>query len=145
LVAVVAVLRGDPRSAEELRAALPGHDAVLFEDDGLLNAIARRTFLRNVARDSAEMERIEGASDLDWTIARPPRLTNGALTRAYGVADGRMPAGARLTISRADVADFLLEEVEHPAHLRRIVGLASVRAATRRAPMKTDADLISRS
>ena len=32
--------------------------AVLFEDDGILNAIARRTFLRNVARDSAEMERI---------------------------------------------------------------------------------------
>jgi putative NADH-flavin reductase len=170
----VTVLRGDPRSADELRAALAGHDvvlsalgppglgpttlvgdsarstvaamqatgvrrllvvgvAVLFEDDGLLNAIARRTFLRNVARDSAEMERIVRASDLDWTVARPPRLTNGALTRAYGVADGRMPDAARLTISRADVADFLLDEVEHPAHLRRIVGLASVKVAMRRA------------
>lgn len=107
--------------------------AVLFEDDGLLSAIARRTFLRNVARDSAEMERIVGGSGLDWTIARPPRLTNGALTRAYGAADGRMPPGARLTISRADVADFLLDELEHPAHLRRIVGLASVRAAVRAA------------
>ena len=84
--------------------------AVLFEDDGILNAVARRTFLRNVARDSAEMERIVRASGLDWTIARPPRLTNGILTRAYGVADGRMPPAARLTISRADVADFLLDE-----------------------------------
>ena len=90
--------------------------AVLFEDDGILNAIARRTFLRNVARDSAEMERIVRASGLDWTIARPPRLTNGMLTRAYGVADGRMPPAARLTISRADVADFLLDKVERPAH-----------------------------
>ena len=107
--------------------------AVLFENDGLLSAIARRTFLRNVARDSAEMERIVGASGLDWTIARPPRLTNGVLTRAYGVADGRMPPDARLTISRADVADFLLDELEHPAHVRRIIGLASVKAAARRA------------
>ncbi|WP_242342824.1 NAD(P)-dependent oxidoreductase [Anaeromyxobacter terrae] len=105
--------------------------AVLFEHDGLLNAIARRTFLRNVARDSAEMERIVSASGLDWTIARPPRLTNGALTRAYGVADGRMPPSARLTISRADVADFLLDELEHPAHVRRIIGLASVKVAAR--------------
>ena len=54
--------------------------AVLFEHDGLLNAIARRTFLRYVARDSAEMERVVGASDLDWTVARPPRLTNGPRT-----------------------------------------------------------------
>ncbi len=167
------VLRGDPRNADELRAALPGHDAVvsalgplglgpttlvgdcarstvaamqatgvrrllvvgvavLFENDGLLSAIARRTFLRNVARDSAEMEHIVSASGLDWTIARPPRLTDGVLTRAYGVADGRMPPAARLTISRADVADFLLDELEHPAHVRHIVGLASVKAAATR-------------
>jgi putative NADH-flavin reductase len=165
----VTVIRGDPRDADALRAALPGHDAVLsalgptglgpttlvgdcarstvtamqatgvrrllvvgvavlFENEGLLNAIGRRTFLRNVARDSAEMERIVSASGLDWTVARPPRLTNGQRTRAYGVGDGRMPPGARLTISRADVADFLLGELEHPAHVRRIIGLASVKA-----------------
>ncbi len=164
------VIGGDPRSADELRASLPGHDAVvsalgprglgpttlvadsarstvaamqatgvrrllvvgvavLFEDHGLLTAIARRTFLRNVARDSAGMERVLRESGLDWTVARPPRLTDGGLTRAYGVAEGRMPPGARLTISRADVADFLLDEVESPAHVRQIVGLASVRAA----------------
>jgi putative NADH-flavin reductase len=162
------VVRGDPRNADELRAALPGHEAVLsalgppgigpstlvadsarstvaamqasgvrrllvvgvavlFENDGVLSAIARRTFLRNVAKDHAEMERILSASGLDWTIARPPRLTDGPLTHAYGVADGRMPPGACLTVSRADVADFLLDEVEHPAHVRQIVGMASLR------------------
>jgi len=166
-------VRGDPRDADELRAALPGHDAVLSAlgppgigpstivsdcarstvaamqasgvrrilmvgvavlfEEGLVNAIARRTFLRNVAKDHAEMERILGASGLDWTIARPPRLTNGPLTRAYDVADGRMPEGTRFTISRTDVADFLLDEVERPAHVRRIVGLASLKAPLRRA------------
>ena len=76
------------------------------------------------------MERIVSQGGLDWTIARPPRLTNGAPTRAYGVADGRMPRAARSTTSRTDVAHFLLDEIEHPAHLRRIVGLASLKERT---------------
>jgi hypothetical protein len=29
--------------------------------------------------------------------------------------------------------NFLLEELEHPAHVHRIVGLASIKAAARRA------------
>jgi putative NADH-flavin reductase len=168
----VTVVRGDPRSADELRAALPGHDAVLsalgpsgigrntLVSDaarstvsamqatgvhrllvvgvamlfpGLLNGFVRRTFLKNVATDHAEMESVVTASNLDWTIARPPRLTNGPLTRSYGVGDGRMPTGTGLTISRADLAHFLLQEIEHPAHVQRIVGLASLKAAARRA------------
>jgi putative NADH-flavin reductase len=166
----VTALQGDPRSFDELRVALPGHDAVLsaigppgpgattivgdvarstvtamqaagvrrllvvgvavlFEHGGILSAILRRTLLRNVAKDSAEMERVVLASDLDWTIARPPRLTNGPLTRRYGVAEDRLPRGARLTVSRSDVAHFLLDEVEHRAHVRRIVGMASLKAS----------------
>ncbi|WP_242342818.1 NAD(P)-dependent oxidoreductase [Anaeromyxobacter terrae] len=168
------VFQGDPRDAHALRAALPGHDAVLsalgpvglgpttlvgdcarstvtamratgvrrllivgvavlFEEDGLLSAMARRRLLREVARDSAEMEHLVSESGLDWTVARSPRLTDGPLTRVYGVADGRMPPGADLTISRADLADFLLDEVEQPAHVRRMVGLAAVSAPARRA------------
>ena len=115
--------------ATGLRRLLVVGVALLFENDGLLNAIARRTFLRNVAKDSAAMERIVAASGLDWTVARPPRLTNGPLTRSYGVATGEMPPDARLTISRADVADFLIDEVEHPGYVRKIVGIASVPAA----------------
>jgi putative NADH-flavin reductase len=112
--------------------------AVLFEDQGILTAILRGTLLRNVAKDSAEMERVVTASDLDWTIARPPRLTNGPLTRHYGAEDDHMPrdgrSAATATLSRADVAHFLLEELEHPAHVRRIVGLASAKGpATARA------------
>jgi putative NADH-flavin reductase len=103
--------------------------AVLFENIGLLAAVLRRTFLRNVAADSAEMERIVKASGLEWTIARPPRLTHGPLTRSYGVADDRLPegAGGAATVSRADVAHFLLEELEHGAHIHRIVGVARIR------------------
>jgi putative NADH-flavin reductase len=165
----VTVCQGDPRRADELRAAMPGHDAVLSAlgppgpgpttvigdcarstvtamhstglrrlvvvgvavlfREGLLTAIARRTFLRNVAKDSAEMERVVLASGLDWTISRPPRLTNGALTRNYAIANGRMPPDGRLTISRADLAHFLLDEIERPSHVHQVVGLASMKAA----------------
>lgn len=172
----VVIRKGDPRSVDELQAALPGHDAVvsalglaglgrstilsdaaqgtvramqtagvrrllvisvgmLFDDVGILAAILRRTLLRNIAKDSAEMERVVESSGLDWTIARPSQLTNGPLTSHYVVADGQMPQGARLSISRADVASFLLDEVERSAHVHRIVGLASMKAARRIAVM----------
>jgi len=180
------VLQGDPRSVDELRAALPDQDAVLsalgppgpapttivgdaarstvtamkaagvrrllvvgvavlFEHQGLLSAFLRRTLLRNVAKDSADMERIVMASGLDWTIVRPPRLTNGRLTRHYGVADDRLPRGARLTVSRADVAHFLLEELEHRAHIHRIVGMASVKESASQATGKPGSNWITES
>jgi putative NADH-flavin reductase len=159
----VRVVKGDPLSAAELAAALPGHDAVLsalgglglgrsttlgdsarsivsamktagvkrllvvsaavlFRDAGLLATVARHTFLRNVAVDSAEMERVVMESDLDWTIARPPRLTHGPRTGRYHLADGHMPPGPQV-VSRADVAHFLLDDLADGKHLRRIVGL----------------------
>ena len=100
----VTVLRGDPLSVAELRAALPGHDAVL-------TALGPPGFGRTTIF-------------LDWTIARPPRLTNGPLTRRYRVADGHQPGGMPF-VSRADVADFLLNELEQKRHVHQIVGMAA--------------------
>jgi putative NADH-flavin reductase len=107
--------------------------AVLFDDLGLAGKILRRTLLRNVGDDSIEMERIVVASALDWTIARPPRLTNGPLTRRYDVANGHLPgqSGAFASISRADVADFVLDELQHNAHVHQIVGIARGKGAQR--------------
>jgi putative NADH-flavin reductase len=109
--------------------------AVLFPDTGLLGAMLRSTLLRNVAEDAAEMERIVMASGLDWTIARPPRLTNGPLTGQYLVSDGHMPRG-RGWVSRADVAHFLLDEVEQRGHPHQIVGMAGVGVAQARSAMR---------
>jgi putative NADH-flavin reductase len=106
-----------------MRRLLVVSAAVLFDGAGLLVGLMRRTLLRNVARDSAEMERVVMASGLDWTIARPPRLTNGPLTRRYKVEDGRMPRGTWI-VSRADVADFLLGELDQGKHMHKIVGMA---------------------
>jgi putative NADH-flavin reductase len=102
--------------------------AVLFENQGVASWILRNTLLRNVAEDAGEMERIVTASDLDWTIVRPPRLTNGPLTGRYRIEDDCMPRGGS-SVSRADVADFLLDELELGAHVRRMVGMARAKAS----------------
>ena len=53
------------------------------------------------------------ASGLDWVIARPGRLTNGPARRQYvkRTAIEKVPG----SISRADVADFLVGACEGPA------------------------------
>lgn len=105
--------------------------AVLFPDAGIFARLLRNTLLRGVADDSAEMERIVKATRLDWTIVRPPRLTTGPRTERYSIANDHLPpdTGQASTISRADVAHFLLDEVEQPAHVRRIVGIAYTKKA----------------
>jgi len=124
------ILRAGARSTvEAMRTVGPRRlivvsAAVLFDDLGVLGGLLRRTLLKNVAEDSAEMERIVMASGLDWTIARPPRLTNGPLTGRYRVENGHLPDRSALaSISRADVAHFLLSELEHRAHIHHIVGI----------------------
>jgi putative NADH-flavin reductase len=101
--------------------------AVLFEDHGFSYWLLRKTLLRNIAQDCSEMERVVKASGLDWTIVRPPRLTNGRLTGHYGVEEDRMPKGGS-SVSRADVAQFLLEELERAAHVGKMVGMTSTHA-----------------
>jgi putative NADH-flavin reductase len=76
-----------------------------------------------MAPDMAAMEREIMNDGLEWTVVRPPRLTNGPLTRRYRVADGEIPP-AGYVISRADVAEFMINEAETPAHIRQIVGLS---------------------
>ncbi len=49
-------------------------------------------------------------SGLSWTIVRGPRLTNGPHTGKYRV--GWVGVNASTSISRADLADFILREVQ---------------------------------
>jgi putative NADH-flavin reductase len=98
--------------------------AFLFRRVGVLGALLKPTLFRFMAPDMAAMEREVMTDPLEWTIVRPPRLTNGPRTRAYRVADGALPAGSGYAVSRADVADFMIREAEAPAHARRVVGIA---------------------
>ncbi|MEV0650840.1 NAD(P)H-binding protein [Phytomonospora sp. NPDC050363] len=73
--------------------------------------------------DTRVAEEIVRASRVDWTIARPPRLTDDPRTGRYRVGDERGLKGA-FTITRADVADFLLRAVGDAATHRRAIVIA---------------------
>ena len=89
----------------------------------LLKPLARRTFLRHVCADMRAGESELEASDLDWTIMRPPRLTSKPATGTYRTAIGRnLPNG--LTVTRADLAACMLSVIGDPATIRRHVAIA---------------------
>lgn len=116
---LVAALGGDSNRRVVMVSA-----AMLFEDAGLLAALLRTTVLRHVARDSRLAEDILMRSALDWTIVRPPRLTNGRPTGRWQVAEGHLPPRGKGSISRADVAECLLEEATRAGTSRRLLGVA---------------------
>jgi len=59
-----------------------------------------------LSRDSRAAAQIVSDSGLDWTLVRPPILTDGPRTGNYRV--GALARGMPLRISRADVAEFML-------------------------------------
>ena len=63
--------------------------------------------LRHMYADLRRMEIEVKKSDLDWTIIRPPRLTNGAAKEQYRFSVNQWLKNA-LSISRADVAHFMI-------------------------------------
>jgi len=105
-----------------VRRAVVVSSGLLFEEQNAIGKLLRGTLFRNLLPDMTAMEATLEKDGLEWTIVRPPRLTNGPLTKSYSVADGRLPKG--MTVSRACVADFMIKEAERPAHVRQIVGLS---------------------
>ena len=83
-----------------------------------LQLLPFRFFFGRAYDDKDVQERLIKDSALDWTIARPGVLTNGSRTGRYKVL--KEPSQWRNgTISRADVADFLVQQIEDRAYLRK--------------------------
>ena len=72
--------------------------------------------LRAEFADKERGEALVTVSDLDWTIIRPARLTNGPRTGRLR-AEPRLRISIRNSVSRADVAGFVLTELETGDHL----------------------------
>ena len=106
-----------PRSSRGLLVVLSA--AAHFP--GIPNRIAS-FIMRNHMRDSLAMEEIVQASGLDWTIARPPRLTQEEYT-TYRSREGAAPRRG-FSLSRKAVAAFMLDAIEQRNNLQRIVGIA---------------------
>lgn len=75
--------------------------------------------------DKYRQERAVRASGLDWTIVRPAALTNGRRRGTYRHGEEIGSWIVTLSISRADTAAFLLDELSDNRYLHRAPGLAN--------------------
>ncbi|GAA3106356.1 uncharacterized protein YbjT (DUF2867 family) [Kribbella aluminosa] len=80
-------------------------------------------FAADVYADLRVMEADIMSSAAEWTIVRPPKLSNKALTGRYRTEVGGTVTHGYL-ISRADVADLMLKSLADPTTIRRPVGVA---------------------
>lgn len=80
------------------------------------------TFLKEMYLDLVRMETVVKASTLDWTIVRPPRLTDKPRTGRYHTAVNGHVSGS--AIARADVADYMLNHLTDQQTYRGIAELA---------------------
>ena len=79
--------------------------------------------LREGYADMRVMEGLVQASGLDWTIVRPPRLTDGPPSGRIASLAGANVRGS-FTIGRADLADYLLRAVSDDSLVRVAVSVA---------------------
>jgi uncharacterized protein YbjT (DUF2867 family) len=87
----------------------------------LLRAVMVGFLLKVPFEDHERQEAQLRASGLDWVVARPGRLTDGPPRRRYKKTSAIEPVPS--SISRADVADFLVEACEVPVWLGHAVQL----------------------
>lgn len=75
--------------------------------------------LRHEIADHEAKEALVRASQLEWTIVRPPKLTNGPRTGRYRSGEHITTWAPLPLLARADVADFMLRELAQPQHIRQ--------------------------
>jgi putative NADH-flavin reductase len=99
--------------------------AFLFKDSVIPPThLFGKLFFPITMADAEEMEAIIQNSGLDWTIVRPPRLTDKAATGKYRVREGHLPT-LGFTVSRADVANFMIQAVETGSFSAKIAGISN--------------------
>ena len=91
-----------------------------FAGAPLVPRIFFSTLLRGIYADKLIGERAIRSSRLDWTIVQPTKMTDGPATRRYQSGE-RLPISGMASISRADVAHFLLRAAGDPAAIGKTI------------------------
>lgn len=100
-------------SAIEISPVLPFY--VRFAEKYIVQKI-----LRHMYDDLRIMEKLIKDTDIDWTIMRPPRLTDKPVTGEYHFAINGFLKNC-LSISRADVAHFMINNITNQATYRTTI------------------------
>ncbi len=99
--------------------------AFLFRDSIIPPAyIFGKLLFPGIVADASAMEKIFEKSGLDWTMVRPPELTDKSYTGKYRVREGHLPRFG-FKVSRANVADFMIQAVENRSSIRKVVGVSN--------------------
>lgn len=81
-------------------------------------ALLLRTLQRDVLEDAVNHVEVMRESGLEWVVVRGPRLTQGDKKGHYRV--GVVGKNSGTQISRADLADFMLDQLTSDTHLKRM-------------------------
>ena len=81
-------------------------------------------FLKKAFMDHQHQETLVQNSDLDWTLVRPAAFTDGPATGVFKHGFSPADKSIKLKISRADVALFLLMQLETENYVRKTPGLS---------------------
>ena len=121
--AMTNILAAMTRHGVRRLVALSAYGARESHDGGLYNVMLWR-IQKEKMLDKERMEELIAHSAVDWTVVRPPAMTNGPRTSHYHTGIGlRMRLTSR--IARADVADFMLRQVADTAYLRMSPAIAA--------------------
>jgi putative NADH-flavin reductase len=84
----------------------------------VVNQIVVR-ILKKAIEDHEVKENIISNSTLDWTIVRPPRLTNEKARQHFRHGERILPNSIILKISRADLAIFMLQQLGDRQYIKK--------------------------
>ncbi len=95
-----------------------GHGGFLYD------RVILPLLLGRIYADKDRQEQVVMQSRLDWTVIRPAMLTDADATHAWREITSWSEQARMTRISRADVAEFIVREVNTPRHRRAIVNLS---------------------
>jgi putative NADH-flavin reductase len=87
----------------------------------VFNRIIRPLVLKEIYDDKERQEAAIRQSGLDWVIVRPPRLTEKPARGTLRVT----PAQRGMTMTRADLAAFMLAQLQSDQYLRQTPGISN--------------------
>ncbi len=81
--------------------------------------------LKKAFQDHEVQEQYILNSNLDYTIVRPSALTNGEVTKGFNIGFNGAYKKLNLKISRADVADFMLCQLQTDGYVKKAVSISN--------------------
>jgi len=91
------------------------------KDAGFLIKHVISRIVHNEIEDHEEKEALIKASNLEWTIIHPPKLTNGVKRGIYRIGENIKSTSFLATLSRAGLADFMMKQLNDNRFLRKTV------------------------